>query len=97
MALDIGGTAPDFRLPGTDGADHELGDVAGERGTVIAFICNHCPYVLAVIDRIEREAAALRAEGIGFAAICSNDAENYPADSFDNMKAFAAEHGLSFP
>ena len=97
MALDIGDKAPDFQLPATDGADRALGDVAGERGTVIAFICNHCPYVLAVVDRIEREAEALRAEGIGFAAICANDAETYPADSFENMKVFAREHGLSFP
>ncbi|HUF56859.1 MAG TPA: thioredoxin family protein [Thermohalobaculum sp.] len=97
MALDIGGKAPDFRLPGTDGRDHALGDIAGARGTVIAFICNHCPYVLAVIDRIEREAEALREEGIGFAAICANDAERYPDDSFENMQAFAERHGLSFP
>ena len=97
MALDIGGTAPDFQLPGTDGGDHALGDVAGERGTVIAFICNHCPYVLAIVDRIRREAEALRAEGVGFAAICANDAERYPDDSFENMKRFAERHGLTFP
>jgi hypothetical protein len=64
---------------------------------VIVFICNHCPYVKAVIDRLVKDAKVLMAEGIGFAAICSNDAENYPEDSFDNMKRFAAAHDFPFP
>ncbi|MGH6822352.1 MAG: redoxin domain-containing protein, partial [Methylocella sp.] len=81
--------APDFRLPGTDGRTYTLKDVAGEKGTVIVFICNHCPYVKAVIDRLAADARVLMAEGIGFAAICANDAKDYPEDSFANMKRFA--------
>ena len=61
------------------------------------FICNHCPYVKAVIDRAVRDAKELEAYGINTVAICSNDAEHYPEDSFANMKRFAEEHGFSFP
>ena len=93
----MGTPAPPFRLPATDGNIYALQDIAGSKGTVIVFICNHCPYVKAVIDRLVQDAKALIAEGIGFAAICSNDAENYPEDSFDNMKRFAEEHGFPFP
>jgi peroxiredoxin len=93
----MGTSAPDFRLPGTDGKTYALKDVAGPNGTVIAFICNHCPYVKAVIDRLVADARTLKAEGIGFAAICSNDAQNYPEDSFDNMKRFAKAHEFPFP
>jgi peroxiredoxin len=89
--------APDFRLPATDGRLYTLDDVAGENGTVIAFICNHCPYVLAVIDRLVADARALMPEGVGFACICSNDAAAYPDDSFDKMKQFAKAHGFPFP
>jgi peroxiredoxin len=95
IALDL--PAPDFSLPGVDGKTYRLQDVAGEKGTVIVFICNHCPYVLAVIDRLAADARALMAEGIGFAAICSNDAATYPDDSFPNMKVFAQKHALPFP
>jgi len=63
---------------------------------VIVFICNHCPYVQAVIDRLVEDARALMAEGIGFAAICSNDAEAYPADSFAAMQHFAQAHTFPF-
>lgn len=97
MTLDLGGKAPDFRLPATDGREYALADIAGERGTVVAFICNHCPYVMAVVDRIAAEAGALKAEGVGFAAICANDAERYPDDSFEHMKTFAERHGFTFP
>ena len=69
-----------FRLPATDGRTYALKDVAGEKGTVIVFICNHCPYVRAVIDRLVADARLLMGEGVGFAAICSNDAESYPED-----------------
>src|SRR5947208_6135393 len=82
-------SAPDFRLPATDGRTYALADVAGRNGTVIVFLCNHCPYVKAVIDRLVADARTLEAEGIGFAAICSNDAKAYPEDSFDNMQRFA--------
>jgi peroxiredoxin len=89
--------APDFRLPGTDGRTYTLADVAGEKGTVIVFICNHCPYVKAVIDRLVADARLLLAEGIGFAAVCANDAKDYPEDSFANMKRFAQAHNFPFP
>ena len=93
----FGTPAPSFSLPSTDGRAYTLEDIAGAKGTVIVFICNHCPYVKAVIDRLVADAKLLMAEGIGFAAICANDAENYPEDSFDRMKAFAATHGFPFP
>ncbi|HLH11562.1 MAG TPA: thioredoxin family protein [Methylovirgula sp.] len=89
--------AVDFKLPATDGRTYTLDDVAGENGTVIAFICNHCPYVIAVIDRLVADAQKLMGEGIGFAAICSNDASTYPEDSFPNMKLFAEKHRFPFP
>lgn len=93
----LGAAAPAFRLPATDGQTYSLSDVAGEKGFVIAFICNHCPYVKAVIDRLVADARALKAEGIGFAAICANDSVNYPEDSFSNMKKFAEAHQFPFP
>ena len=89
--------APDFTLPATDGQSYSLQDIAGENGTLIMFICNHCPYVLAVIDRITRDAKDLEALGVGVAAICSNDAVAYPDDSFDKMKLLAEKHGFTFP
>lgn len=95
LTLDI--PAPDFRLPGTDGQTQAFDDIAGENGTVIVFICNHCPYVKAVIGRLVADARVLAAERIGFAAICSNDATDYPEDSFDNMKQFARAHQFPFP
>ncbi len=94
---DFGWKAPDFALPGVDGRNWKLADVKGERGTLVMFICNHCPYVKAVIDRIVRDAKELQAMGVGVVAISSNDAAHYPDDSFDNMKAFAARHGFTFP
>ena len=90
-------SAADFRLPATDGRTYSLDDIAGEKGTVIVFICNHCPYVKAVIDRLVGDARVLMKEGIGFAAICANDAEIYPDDSFDKMKEFAKTHDFPFP
>ncbi|WP_342729458.1 thioredoxin family protein [Rhodospira trueperi] len=94
---DFGWSAPDFALPATDGRTLTLADIRGERGTLIVFICNHCPYVKAVIDRLVRDAHALMEHGVGVAAICSNDPVQYPDDSFDNMVRFAAEHGFRFP
>ena len=89
--------APDFRLPATDGRSYALEDVAGAKGTVIVFICNHCPYVKAVIDRLVADARLLMGEGVGFAAISSNDAASYPEDSFPKMGEFAKKHGFPFP
>jgi peroxiredoxin len=95
--ITLGTPAPEFRLPGTDGRTYALADVAGEKGMVVVFICNHCPYVKAVIDRLVADARLLLAEGIGFAAVCSNDAVDYPEDSFANMKRFAQAHNFPFP
>ena len=82
--------APDFRLPATDGRTYSLKDVSGGKGTVIVFICNHCPYVKAVIGRLVADARLLMGEGVGFAAISSNDAASYPEDSFPKMGEFAS-------
>jgi len=87
----------DFTLPATDGKTYSLADIKGQYGTLLMFICNHCPYVLSVIDRIVRDASELQKMGIGVAAICSNDATTYPQDSFENMGVFATEHGFTFP
>ena len=94
---DFGWQASDFTLTGTDGRRYRLADVAGPKGMVVMFICNHCPYVLAVLDRILRDASALQALGIGVAAISSNDAQAYPADSFPEMQRLAVARGFSFP
>jgi peroxiredoxin len=94
---DFGWKAPDFSLIGVDGTTHTLGELKGPKGTLVAFICNHCPYVIAVIDRIVRDARDLEALGVSTVAICSNDATTHPDDSFDNMKTFAEQHGFTFP
>jgi peroxiredoxin len=94
---DFGWPAVDATLPGIDGRMHSIFDQAGPNGLVVAFVCNHCPYVKAVIARIVTDAEYLNAEGIGFVAINSNDAKAYPEDSFANMKRFAAAHGFGFP
>ena len=93
----LGDKAPDFRLPGTDGKTHAFSDIAGKNGTVVVFICNHCPYVKAVIGRLVGDAKLLLGEGVGFVAISSNDAVAYPEDSYANMQRFAERHGLPFP
>jgi peroxiredoxin len=95
--LERGALAPDFTLPGTDGRDWSRDQVAGPNGLLVMFICNHCPYVLAVVDRIVRDAAALKEAGVGCVAICSNDAAAYPEDSFERMRDFARLHRFGFP
>ena len=94
---DFGWQAVDFALEGVDGKTYRLDDVRGPNGTLVMFICNHCPYVKAVIGRLVRDVTELQALGIGAIAIMPNDTEAYPADSFENMKAFAAGHGFTFP
>jgi peroxiredoxin len=94
---EFGAPAPDFALPDLDGNTVRLADVRGEKGTLILFICNHCPYVKSVVGRIVEDVTALQAAGIGVAAIMSNDYRAYPADAPDKMRAFAAEHGFPFP
>jgi peroxiredoxin len=93
----LGVKAPTFKLPATDGKTYSLDQVAGKNGTVVAFICNHCPYVRAVVGRMVADARALAGEGIGFVAISSNDVKSHPDDSFPNMKLFAEKHGFPFP
>jgi peroxiredoxin len=94
---EFGWKALDFSLPGVDGKTWSLNDVRGPNGTLVVFICNHCPYVRAVIDRFVEEVTALKALGIGVIAIMPNDTKLSPGDSFDNMKAFAKEHDFTFP
>jgi peroxiredoxin len=94
---DFGWKAVDFELEGVDGRTHSLQEVRGPNGTLVMFICNHCPYVRAIADRLAEEARALAGLGIGTIAINANDAESYPEDSFENMKIFADRHGFGFP
>jgi len=94
---DLGRFAPDFDLPGTDGRRHARDEVRGPNGLLVMFVCNHCPYVKAALDKIIRDAAELADRGVGSVAICSNDAAAYPEDSFDNMKALAARLRFPFP
>ncbi len=90
-------TAPEFLLPATDGRSLAFSDIAGPKGTVVVFMCNHCPYVKAVLDLMARDARDLARLGVGFAGICSNDAESYPEDGFPAMQRLAGDRGLPFP
>lgn len=92
-----GWPAASFDLPGTDGRRHTHESVRGPNGTVIMFICNHCPYVKAVVAKIVRDMTELREHGVGSIAISSNDPAAYPEDSFEKMKVFAREHAFTFP
>ncbi len=94
---DFGWNAPAFALPATDGQQCTLDSVRGPRGTLIMFICNHCPYVKAITGKIVRDARDLVALGVGVAAISSNDAVAYPEDSFENMGRLSAEKAFPFP
>jgi peroxiredoxin len=93
----LGSPAPPFELPGVDGRRHTLASACGPNGLVVMFICNHCPYVKAVIDKIVRDMRDLASEGVGSVAIMSNDPADYPEDSFENMKAVARQHAFPFP
>lgn len=95
--LPLGGSAPDFSLPGTDGTTYSLGSFAASKLLVVSFTCNHCPYALGVEDRFIRLAKEYQARGAAFVAISANDAKNYPADSFENMKQRAEEKQYPFP
>ena len=94
---EFGWKARDFSLRGVDGRTYSLEDVRGPKGTLVVFICNHCPFVRAIIDRFVEEAKLLKAMGIGVIAIMPNDTKTSPGDSFPNMKDFAGEHGFPFP
>jgi len=89
--------APDFALPGIDGRIWTRDQCAGEKGLLVMFICNHCPYVQAIRERIVRDASELLPLGIKAVAIMSNDTINYPEDSFENMKQIAARFTFPFP
>ena len=89
--------AVDFALPGVDGRTWTLQNCRGEKGLLVMFICNHCPYVKAVRDRIVRDARDLLALGVRSVAIMSNDPADYPEDSFENMQRVAREYDFPFP
>ena len=94
---DFGWKAPDFTLPSTDGRQVSLGDVAGTKGTLVMFICNHCPYVVAIADRLAQDANELMSEGINVLAVMSNDYQYVSADNPENMKKFAQHYDFKFP
>lgn len=94
---DFGQPAIDFALPGVDGKTWTLQECRGEKGLLVMFICNHCPYVKAIRDRIVRDTRELRDMGINTVAIMSNDPADYPEDSFDNMRKVAEEFDFPFP
>lgn len=96
-AGEIGMRAPDFDLPGIDGRRYRLANCMGERGLLVMFICNHCPYVKAIEDRIIRDARELAEHGIASVAISANDPADYPEDSFENMVRRAREKDYPFP
>lgn len=89
--------APDFNLMGVDDRSHSLTSLKGARGTVIMFICNHCPYVLKQLDRMIALNHSLAALGVALIAINPNDATTYPEDSFENMKLIAKQKAFPFP
>ena len=94
---DFGWQALDFDLPGVDGKRYRLADARGPKGLLVMFICNHCPYVKAVRDRIIRDCLELKQHGVNSIAIMANDTADYPEDSFDSMKKIAQEFDYPFP
>ena len=94
---DLGWIAADFALPDPQGAIHTLTGLRGPQGLLVMFICNHCPYVQGILDRICRDAQELQAQGYGVAAVMSNDIVAYPDDAPEKMAALAAERGFTFP
>lgn len=94
---DFGEPAKDFRLLGTDGKYYSLADCRGEQGLLLAFICNHCPYVKAILPRLLEDARVLIGQGVGVAAICANDPTDYPEDSFERMQQLASDLKFPFP
>ncbi len=95
--IQLGSTAPEFSLPGVDGRTYRLSDFQGAKALVIAFICNHCPYVIATQGRMNRLASEFAEQGVKWLGINANDAQKYPDDSFEQMKARALEQGFVFP
>jgi len=95
--VSLGWQASPFNLPNPDGDIFSLAQLNGKNGLVVAFICNHCPYVVAIADRFAEDARQLQSENINVVAINANDYVSYPADSPANMKLFAEKYGFSFP
>ena len=94
---DFGKKAENFQLNSTNNKIISLQDIKGENGTLIMFICNHCPYVKAIIKDIVKDTSLLKTEGINSVAIMSNDTINYPDDSFNKMIEFSKKNKFSFP
>ncbi|MDD2774455.1 MAG: thioredoxin family protein [Gallionella sp.] len=94
---DFGWKAPDFDLLGVDGKRYNLENARGKNGLLVMFICNHCPYVQSIRDRIVRDTLELQQHGINTIAIMSNDPAEYAEDSFDNMRAVAQQYQFPFP
>ena len=94
---DFGQSAKSFELKSTNNEIVKLDDIRGENGTLVMFICNHCPYVMAVIKDIVEDCKSLEKLGVKAVAICSNDSINYPDDSFDKMTQFHKDHNFNFP
>ena len=94
---DFGWKAPNFTLKDPDGVSYKMSDHLGDKGLLIAFICNHCPYVQAVAERLAADTRRLLDEGINVLAVMSNDYRYVPIDSPPNMKLFADQYGFSFP
>lgn len=97
LAIELGTTAPDFSLTGIDGKTYTLSDVAGEKGTLVTFICNHCPFVLHIVAGFAAFAREYQDKGLGIVAISSNDVDAFPEDSPEHMAEFAKQHGFTFP
>ena len=93
----FGWKASDFNLKSVDDKNYSLNDLIGNNGTVIVFICNHCPYVISIADRLSYEARELKKIQINFIGIMSNDVKSYPEDSFENMKKFSNKYNFEFP
>ena len=94
---DFGTSAPEFSLPGVDGRDWSLQQCLGPNGLLVMFICNHCPYVKAINEKLVRDTAELKSLGVNSVAIMSNDPTDYPEDSFENMRAVAEQFAYPFP
>ena len=93
----LGWLAPEFKLLDISGKISTFNELKGENGTVIAFICNHCPYVISIVDRLSNEAKELNKLSINTIAIMSNDVVQHPDDSYENMKIFAKKYNFRFP
>ena len=93
----VGWLAPSFKLLSVDESHYSLEYLNGAKGLVVAFICNHCPYVIKIADRLSYEAKELKKIGINTVAIMSNDVISYPKDSFENMKKFSSKYKFDFP